>query len=75
MQEQQPKVVFKDPENKLYTIGYQDGKEKTLRNLENNLPADLKSINPRGPEEYLRGFIAGNEEVINEVNENQPKTR
>ena len=71
------KIILKDPEDKLYKIGFLDGKEKTNTNLEKNLPADIKSLNPRGPQRYIEGFIAGNEEAIKEKNENinQPKTR
>lgn len=77
MKQEKTKVVFRDPENKLYTIGFQDGKEKTKRNLENDLPTDIEFLNPRGPKEYIEGFILGSEEAFKEYNEkeNSEKTR
>ena len=71
------KIILKDPEDKLYKIGFLDGKEKTNTNLEKNLPADIKSLNLIVLQRYIEGFIAGNEEAIKENNENinQPKTR
>ncbi|MBE6159501.1 MAG: hypothetical protein E7157_00420 [Lactobacillales bacterium] len=75
MKNEQPKVIFIDPENKLYKIGFQDGYEKTNRNIENNLPTDIEFLNPRGPEEYVRGFIDGSEKAVNELNNDQQKTR
>lgn len=71
------KVIFNDPEDKLYKIGFQDGETKTKKNIEKNLPTDMDFLNPRGPKRYIEGFIAGSESALNkyEENQNQPKTR
>ena len=67
---EESKVIFKDPEDKLYEIGFTDGKEKTKRNIEKSLPTTIQALNPRGPKRYLEGFVAGNEEAIKENTEN-----
>ena len=71
------KVVFNDPEDKLYKIGFEDGHEKTIRNIENNLPTNIEFLNPRGPKRYVEGFIDGSESALNKYEEqkDQPKAK
>lgn len=54
------KVIIKDSEGKLYSLGFHDGKERASRilNSESN-NENLENLNPIGVPEYLKGYKDG----------------
>lgn len=67
-------VILKDPEDKLYNIGFQDGKEIGLEIYKKNLPETVE-LKPQGPKRYLEGYLAGVKEAEKEISEKNSKKR
>lgn len=78
MEKLEKKVILKDPEDKLYTIGFQDGKEVAEQILAKKLSQTIH-LNPEGPQRYLEGYVDGVESAKRQYNseaeKEQPKTR
>lgn len=68
------KAILKDPEDKLYKIGFEDGKEIGLQIYRKNLPENVE-LNPKGPKRYLEGYVAGVKEAEKEIKQENGKTR
>ena len=51
-------VIIKDPTDKLYKIGYADGKTRAIKVIQSN-PKNLELLNPQGPQRYLEGYKDG----------------